>query len=69
MQTGEPFSAVFCKADRARGTGGEVVTVEQAVQIGVDYKHSQRLIRLPNEQVRTMHIRLIMYFNAKKVIW
>lgn len=36
--TAEPFSITFCTADRQRGTGGEVVTLEGCVQTGAPEK-------------------------------
>ena len=36
--TAEPFSIVFATADRQRGTGGEVVTLEGCVQTGAPEK-------------------------------
>lgn len=69
MQEGKPFSITFCTADRGRGTGGEIITLEGVVQCGVDYPNSGRLVKLPNGHIRRMHIRLILRFNGKKVIW
>lgn len=86
-----PFSAKFVTADRKRRTGGEIISVENAVKcIGKrkgevvydgrtdqnrirrdphHYENATRNIMLENSVIRKLHIRLILEFNGKKVLY
>ena len=69
MATGEPFDITFVKADRKRGTGGQIRQEQQAVQVGIDYAKQQRRIKLRSGNIRRIHIRLITQFNGQNVVY
>lgn len=43
MDAGLPFSMIYVKADRKRGTGGQMVSVERAHKSGHNLKDGQRV--------------------------
>lgn len=81
----KPFSIEVVTADRSRRTGGEILSIENAVltrtskekrdsaiQTGSrnHYKNSTRNIKvLGTDQVRCIHIRLITKFNNHQVVY
>ena len=87
MDSGNPFSIAFVTADAKKKTGGEWVTIPEAVKHEFatrkemaaiaraapktqmvhknpnHYQNSTRNIRLPNAEIRKVHLRLITVFN------
>lgn len=69
MKSGEPFDVTVCTCDEQRKRGGEIQEFKGVTVQGTDYKNSIRRILLPSQKIREVHIRLIMFFNGKKVFY
>jgi hypothetical protein len=70
MEKGSPFNLVFFTADKKRKTGGIKKELMQCHLNGSDYANSIRRILKPNsDQVIDVHIRLMLYFNGRRIIY
>jgi len=69
MGSGEPFDITFVKADRKRGTGGQIRNERGAVQEGIDHANHQRRIKLSSGRIRRVHIRLMTQFNGHNIVY
>ena len=69
MRTGDPFDVTVCTCDEGRKRGGEILELTNVTVQGSDYKNAIRRLLLPNQKIREIHIRLIMFFNGKKVFY
>jgi hypothetical protein len=71
IESGEPFTLIFVTADRRRGTGGELITLENWCKKapGTTPK-TVRLFNPDNAETHpiTVHHKLIQFFNGKRVI-
>lgn len=75
-----PFSITWVKCDEKQGTGGEKITLDQAVLVGNAHSKSEK--RNPNhfenytrnirayegDRIMKIHIPLVTRFNGKQVI-
>lgn len=69
MKSGKAFDVKFCTCDERRKRGGEIQELKGVTVQGTDYQNSIRRILLPSQKIREIHIRLIMFFNGKKVFY
>ncbi len=70
MESGNPFNIIFRKADKKRNTGGQKKELKKVVLHGTDWNNSIRRLRKPNsDEITDVHIRLILYFNSRRVFY
>lgn len=76
MQNGFPFTVTVVKADRKRGSGGEMRTYVNCIlkhspkdSVANHFQHQTRNLLLANKELRKIHIRLIVQFNGARVIY
>jgi len=70
MDDGKPFTATFVTYDKARRTGGKIITIRHAKTIGRDKTHGTFRFQCNGaQQIREGHIRLITHFNNQNVVW
>ena len=85
MKNGNPFSIVFVTANKSKKTGGELLKLDNCTLDKYQKKEKNpssiaskpanetaneiRNLRLPNQQMRKCHIRLIVEFNGQPVVY
>lgn len=70
----KPFSVSYVKFDKARRTGGQLATLSNVRTIGSasDQKKNQTITVRAAGNTRhpyVIHIRLILEFNGKPIVW
>ena len=70
MEKGTPFNLVFYTADKKRKTGGERKELLQCTLHGSDYANSiRRLLKANTDKVIDVHIRLMVSYNGRRIIY
>ena len=73
METKKPFSVVFRKCDVKRKIGGELAEFSNVILHGSDWPNATRTVKPADDangdNLKAFHIRLMLYFNNRRVIW
>lgn len=73
METKKPFSVVFRRCDVKRKTGGSFAEFNNVVLHGSDWPNATRTVKpaddAKGDNLKEFHIRLMVYFNGRRVIW
>lgn len=73
MEKKQPFTAVARTCDVNRKIGGELITFTNVVLHGSDWKNATRTVKPADDQkgddLKAFHIRLLIYYNGRRVIW
>lgn len=73
MESKKPFTVVFRKCDVNRKTGGELAELNNVVLHGSDWSNATRTVKPADDangdNLKAFHIRLMVFFNNRRVIW
>lgn len=73
MESKKPFSVVFRKCDTNRRIGGELAEFNNVILHGSDWPNATRTVKpaddAQGDNLKAFHIRLMVYFNDRRVIW
>lgn len=73
MEAKKPFSVVFRKYDVNRKKGGEITELSNVVLHGSDWGNATRTVKPADDtngdNLKAFHIRLMVFFNNRRVIW
>ncbi len=73
LEKKQPCSIVYRSCDVNRKKGGELVTLNNVVLHGSDWKNATRTVKPADDQhgddLKSFHIRLLIWYNGRRVIW
>lgn len=73
MERKVPFNVTYRKADENRKAAGERAELRGVILHSQDWEHSIRTVSIPDAEdgkdLRDIHIRLMLYFNGRRIIY